>query len=108
MKRERRKLARVGWERTPLNRLVLSKVLELLDRLRQCKGELIELLLDEDRRSFQILRDAGWRPKKRCGKTIWKNPEPGFWCSQEVAMMRLESDAGPEARDEQAVDPSGP
>jgi hypothetical protein len=36
---------------------------------------------------------AGWSPKERCGPlglTIWANPETGFYCSREVALLRLE------------------
>ena len=44
---------------------------------------------DEDDRR---LLAAGWSPKERCGPlrlTIWANPETGFYCSQEVALHRL-------------------
>ncbi len=36
---------------------------------------------------------AGWSPKDRCGPlelTIWAAPETGFYCSQEVALHRLD------------------
>lgn len=37
---------------------------------------------------------AGWRPKHGCGPlgiTIWASPETGFYCSQEVALHRLDN-----------------
>jgi hypothetical protein len=34
---------------------------------------------------------AGWKPKERGGRLIWANPETGFYCSQEVALRRLEA-----------------
>ena len=40
---------------------------------------------------------AGWTPKDRCGPlelTIWANPETGFYCSQEVALHRLDQHNG--------------
>ena len=37
------------------------------------------------------LMDAGWEPKERGGLVIWANPETGFYCSQEVALYRLEA-----------------
>ena len=37
---------------------------------------------------------AGWEPKERCGLIIWANPETGFYCSQEVALHRLEAREG--------------
>ena len=37
---------------------------------------------------------AGWEPKERCGLIIWASPETGFYCSQEVALHRLEAREG--------------
>ena len=37
---------------------------------------------------------AGWEPKERCGLIIWASPETGFYCSQEVALHRLEAQGG--------------
>ena len=37
---------------------------------------------------------AGWEPKERCGLIIWASPETGFYCSQEVALHRLEAQEG--------------
>src|SRR5918995_1447495 len=42
---------------------------------------------EEERR----LIAAGWEPKERGGLLIWANPETGFYCSQEVALYRLEA-----------------
>jgi hypothetical protein len=42
---------------------------------------------EEERR----LIAAGWEPKERGGHLIWANPETGFYCSQEVALYRLEA-----------------
>ena len=36
------------------------------------------------------LQTTGWKPKERCGKTIWQSPEYGFWYSQEMALVLLE------------------
>ncbi len=33
----------------------------------------------------QRLLAAGWEPKERCGKIIWKQPDNGFYYSQEMA-----------------------
>jgi len=41
---------------------------------------------DEERR----LIAAGWKPKERGGLVVWAHPETGFYCSQEVALHRLE------------------
>lgn len=40
---------------------------------------------------------AGWSPKDRCGPlelTIWADPDTGFYCSQEIALHRLDQAAG--------------
>jgi hypothetical protein len=42
---------------------------------------------EEERR----LIAAGWEPKERGGLVIWANPETGFYCSQEVALYRVEA-----------------
>jgi hypothetical protein len=42
---------------------------------------------EEERR----LIATGWEPKERGGLVIWANPETGFYCSQEVALRRLEA-----------------
>ena len=34
---------------------------------------------------------AGWEPKERMGLTIWANPDTGFYCSQGVALHRLDN-----------------
>lgn len=67
-------------------------------------GEVVYLdaarvLWGEDERRLLV---AGWSPKERCGPlelTIWANPETGFYCSQEIALHRLDqsTDAGGEA-----------
>ena len=36
------------------------------------------------------LQTTGWKPKERCGKTIWQSPESSFWYSQEMALVLLE------------------
>jgi hypothetical protein len=41
----------------------------------------------EDERRLQTL---GWKPKERCGKTIWKCPDNGFYYSQEMAPYFLD------------------
>ena len=33
---------------------------------------------------------AGWEPKERMGLIIWASPRTGFYCSQEVALHRLD------------------
>ena len=37
------------------------------------------------------LMAAGWKPKERGDLVIWANPDTGFYCSQEVALYRLET-----------------
>lgn len=37
---------------------------------------------------------AGWEPKERFGKTIWKRPDNGFYCSQEMAAHFLDRGIG--------------
>lgn len=32
------------------------------------------------------LREAGWEPKVRCGKRIWRDPTGGGWYSEEMAL----------------------
>ncbi len=32
---------------------------------------------------------AGWKPKERCGKTIWESRDNGFYYSQEMAIHFL-------------------
>jgi hypothetical protein len=42
---------------------------------------------EEERR----LMDAGWKPKERGGRLILANSETGFYCSQKVALHRIEA-----------------
>ncbi len=52
--------------------------------------EAIRVLRGKDERR---LLAAGWSPKEQCGPlalTIWANPETGFYCSQEIALHRLD------------------
>jgi hypothetical protein len=42
---------------------------------------------EEERR----LTAAGWKPKERCGKTIYQSPKRGFWYSQKIALHLSES-----------------
>jgi hypothetical protein len=42
---------------------------------------------EEERR----LIAAGWEPKERCGKVIWKLPENEFYYSRKVALYFLDS-----------------
>ena len=37
---------------------------------------------------------AGWKPKERGGLVIWANPQTGFYCSQAVALHRLDAGQG--------------
>ncbi len=32
---------------------------------------------------------AGWEPKEKGGKSVWRNPKNGFWYPQRVAMALL-------------------
>ena len=72
---------------------------ELLDRLKQHKAKLIKVLADEEccqahtiriEPSMHHLIGVGWKPKERCGKTIWQSPDNGFWYSHEMALALLE------------------
>ncbi len=38
----------------------------------------------------ETLAATGWQPKERLGKTIWRDPQDGFWLSQEMALVILE------------------
>ena len=53
-------------------------------------AELDSISGEDERR----LMAAGWEPKERCGLIIWASPETGFYCSQEVALHRLEAQGG--------------
>ena len=68
----------------------------LLDRLREHKAELIKVLADEGCCQAHVMRigpstrrliRAGWKPKQRSNKTIWRSPENGFWYAQEIALV---------------------
>jgi hypothetical protein len=48
------------------------------------------ILWGEDERR---LIGVGWEPKERSGQVIWANPATGFYCSQEVALLRLGREA---------------
>ena len=78
---------------------------QLLDDLREHKPELLKLLESEQHKLQGVnccsedshpevcnLKAAGWKPKRRCGKTIWESPENGFWYSQEMALELLRLD----------------
>ena len=51
------------------------------------KPRLLEFLEWEQHR----LKESGFKPKERCGKTIWQRPDDGFYVSQEVALHFLDS-----------------
>jgi len=76
----------------------------LLKQLKAHKADLIavlsnaETVVEEDRQPAEAaskqtssgpearkLLATGWEPKERCGKTIWKCPDTGFYYSQEMA-----------------------
>jgi len=79
----------------------------LLKQLKAHKADLLALLINaqtvggEDRQPTEAaskqtssgpearkLLATGWEPKARCGKTIWKCPDTGFYYSQEMARHR--------------------
>ena len=82
---------------------------ELLERLKAYKADLIaicaktETVAEEGRKPGEGMRmrattadpeacklsAAGWEPKERCGKVIWKRPDNGFYYSQEMASHLL-------------------
>ena len=81
---------------------------ELIGRLKAHKAELIALCgktaigAREDRNLAETvcmrpasdpevrkLLAAGWEPKERCGKIIWKHTDNGFYYSQEMAAHLL-------------------
>ena len=81
---------------------------ELLERLKAYKADLIaicaktETVAKEGRKPGEVVRmqatadpeacklsAAGWEPKERCGKVIWKHPGNGFYYSQEVSVHLL-------------------
>src|SRR5919107_3911461 len=78
---------------------------ELLERLKAHKGNLMRVcrktdtVAEEDRNPAETgctrnttdpenrkLCAARWEPKERCGKTIWKRPDSGYYYAQEVAL----------------------
>ncbi len=78
---------------------------QLLDHLREHKPELLKLLgseqyklqgvncySEDSRLEVRNLIAAGWKPKERCGKTIWQSPENGFWYSRDMALELLRLD----------------
>ena len=80
---------------------------QLLDQIKKHKPELLTLL-GSDKHKLQggdcypeylsdvqsrKLRAAGWKPKERCGKTIWQSSENFYWYSQDMA-MHLQSQEG--------------
>src|SRR5829696_10029888 len=81
---------------------------ELLERLKAYKADLIatygktETVAEEGRKPGEDVRmqatadpeacklsAAGWEPKERCGKVIWKHPGNGFYYSKEVSLRLL-------------------
>lgn len=81
---------------------------ELLERLKAYKADLIaicaktETVAEEGRKPGEVVRmqatadseacklsAAGWDPKERCGKVIWKHPGNGLYNSQEVSLHLL-------------------
>ncbi len=73
----------------------VQNVQKLRKAEREAGGAVVDLdatrtLRGEDDRS--LLR-IGWFPKERCGPlelTIWASLETGFYCSQEIALHRLD------------------
>ena len=69
---------------------------DLVSLLAEHKAKILELLAWERERERRLLA-AGWSPKRGCGPlglTIWADPASGFYCSQEVALLRLERGIG--------------
>lgn len=81
---------------------------ELLERLKSYKADLMaicaktETVAEEGRKPGEGVRmwatadpeacklsAAGWEPKERCGKVIWKHPGNGFYFSKEMASHLL-------------------
>src|SRR5215203_2160501 len=82
---------------------------ELLERLKAHKADLMmicrktEMVSEEDLNPAEAgctrntadpetckLFAARWEPKERCGKTIWRHPDNGFYFSQEMAVHFLD------------------
>lgn len=71
--------------------------LERLESLSEHKSQIMALLSAETGESNVVditgrpgsagesLVAAGWQPRQRCGKTIWRHPETGFYYSEEMA-----------------------
>ena len=72
---------------------------QLLDQLKKHKPELLKLVESEQHElqganccsedshpESSKLKAAGWKPKERCGKTVWQSLDNGFWYSQDMAM----------------------
>jgi hypothetical protein len=86
---------------------------ELLERLKAHKADLVaifsktETVAEVDRKPAEAvsmrsaadpeahkLSAAGWKPKERCGKTIWECPDNGFYYLQKMAMHFLDRGVG--------------
>jgi hypothetical protein len=84
--------------------------LELLERLKAHKAELMavcgkrETVAEEGRQPAESMRirtvadpdtrkllAAGWEPKQRCWRTIWKRSGGGFYYSREMATHLLDT-----------------
>jgi hypothetical protein len=72
---------------------------QLLDQIKKHKPSLMWLLESEQYRlqgvnyysedshpEVSSLKAVGWKPKERCGKTIWQSPENDFWYSLDMAI----------------------
>ncbi len=53
--------------------------------------------IDRGKAERRELEAAGWEPKGRGAKTIWKNPADGRWCAHYQAVeMKKKAEVGPE------------
>lgn len=62
----------------------LVQVTDKADK-RPIKNNVVKLHAPSVNDHDEDLASADWHPKERCGKTIWRHPETGFYYSEEMA-----------------------
>ena len=50
---------------------------------------------DDESDERRELEAAGWRSEDRAEKTVWQNPDSGYWYPQGVAIAMLREGAKP-------------
>jgi hypothetical protein len=106
-KRTEESLEAAGWERwSPDNHSSVVFWRNPKDGLWHAQSEAIELLEGRpaspgggDNAKWQgearELEEAGWEPRGRGPKTLWRDPSSGKWYAHRQAMIRLHRDGSP-------------